>query len=80
MTLAEWAEQHNMMLEFIKPERPMQNGSIERFNRSHREAVLDMFVFQSLSDVRKQTALWLKEYNEDRPHKSLGHLTPREFC
>ena len=79
VTLADWAEQHNVMLEFIKPGRPMQNGFIERFNRSYREAVLDMFVFQSLSEVREQTALWLKEYNEERPHKSLGHQTPREY-
>ena len=57
----------------------MQNGFIERFNRSYREAVLDMFVFQSLSEVREQTTLWLKEYNEERPHKSLGHQTPREI-
>jgi putative transposase len=54
----------------------MQNGFIERFNRSYREAVLDMFVFQSLSEVREQTALWLNEYNEEGPHKPLGHLTP----
>jgi putative transposase len=79
VTLADWAEEHNVMLEFIKPGRPMQNGFIERFNRSYREAVLDMFVFQSLAEVREQTALWLKEYNEERPHKSLGHLTPREY-
>ena len=79
VTLADWAEQHNVLLEFIKPGRPMQNGFIERFNRSYREAVLDMYVFQSLSEVREQTALWLKEYNEERPHKSLGHLTPKEY-
>jgi putative transposase len=57
----------------------MQNGFIERFNRSYREAMLDMFVFQSLSEVREQTELWLKEYNEERPHKSLGHLTQGIF-
>jgi putative transposase len=33
----------------------MQNGFIERFNRSYREAVLDMFIFQGLSEVREQT-------------------------
>ena len=79
VTLADWAEQHNVLLGFIKPGRPMQNGFIERFNRSYREAVLDMFVFQTLDEVREQTELWLKEYNEERPHKSLGHLTPREY-
>jgi putative transposase len=57
----------------------MQNGFIERFNRSYRDAVLDMFVFQSLSEVREQTEWWLKECNEERPHESLSHLTPREY-
>jgi putative transposase len=38
----------------------MQNGFIERFNRSYREAVLDMFVFQSLNEVREQTEKWMK--------------------
>ena len=79
IALAEWAEEHDVTLEFIKPGKPMQNGFIERFNRSYREAVLDMFVFQSLDEVREQTEKWLKEYNEERPHEALGHLTPREY-
>lgn len=79
VTLAGWAEQHGVTLEFIKPGKPMQNGFIERFNRSYREAVLDMFVFQSLDEVRQQTELWFKEYNEERPHGSLGDMTPREY-
>ena len=67
------------MLEFIKPGKPMQNGFIERFNRSYRQAVLDMFVFQTLNEVREQTEMWLREYNEERPHDALGDMTPREF-
>jgi putative transposase len=77
LALAEWAEQHGVRLEFIKSSKPMQNGFIERFNRSYREAVLDMFVFQSLDEVREQTEKWLKEYNEERPHDSLGDMTPQ---
>lgn len=50
ITLADWAEQHSVALEFIKPGKPIQNGFIERFNRSYREAVLDMYVFQSLHE------------------------------
>ena len=38
-----------------------------------------MFVFQSLAEVREQTEQWLKEYNEERPHESLGDMTPREY-
>jgi putative transposase len=38
-----------------------------------------MFVFQTLNEVREQTDKWLKEYNEERPHESLGDMTPREF-
>jgi putative transposase len=53
--LADWAEQHGVTLEFIKPGKPMQNGFTERFNRTYRDVVLDMFVFQSLDEVREQT-------------------------
>ena len=79
LALADWAEAHGVTLEFIKPGKPMQNGFIERFNRSYREAVLDMFVFQSLEEVREETEKWLKEYNEERPHEALDDLTPREY-
>jgi putative transposase len=68
-----------VLLEFIKPGWPMQNGFTETFNRSYCEAVPDMFVFQRVSEVREQTEPWLKEYNEERPHNSLGHPTPREY-
>jgi putative transposase len=44
IALAEWAEDHGVTLEFIKPGKPMQNGFIERFNRSYRQAV---YVFQN---------------------------------
>lgn len=59
----------------------MQSGFIEEFNRSNREAVLDVFVFQNLAEVREQTEKWLKEYNknEERPHEVLGDMTPKEF-
>ena len=79
VALAEWAESHRVSLEFIGPGKPMENGFIERFNRSYREAVLDMYVFRSLEEVREQTEIWMKEYNEERPHESLGNLTPREY-
>lgn len=77
--LADWAQQHNVELEFIEPGRPMQNGFIERFNRSYREGVLDMYVFRTLEEVRERTEVWKNDYNEELPHDALGDLTPVEY-
>lgn len=79
LALAEWAEEHGVSLEFISPGKPMQNGFIERFNRSYREAVLDMYLFCALDEVREQTEDWIKQYNEERPPESLGNMTPKEY-
>lgn len=76
IALAYWAEQYGVTLEFIDPANRCRMVSL-RFNRSYREAVLDMFVFQSLSEVREQTEKWLREYNEERPHESLGNIDPQ---
>lgn len=78
-SLADWAQQHGVELEFIQPGRPMQNGFIERFNRSYREGVLDMYVFKTLNEVRERTERWLADYNEELPHDALGDLTPVEY-
>jgi putative transposase len=77
--LAEWAEEHRVILEFIKPGKPTQNSYVERFNRTYRTEVLDMYVFRTLNEVREITERWMIEYNEERPHESLGDLTPSEF-
>ncbi|QUE53182.1 transposase [Luteolibacter ambystomatis] len=57
----------------------MQNGYVERFNRSFRHEVLDAHVFGSLSEVREYVHHWLISYNEERPHKSLGDIPPALF-
>lgn len=79
VAIAEWAERHQVKLEFIEPGRPMQNGFIERFNRTYREAVLDMYLFETLAEVRQKTGEWLEIYNHERPHDSLGGMPPSEF-
>ncbi len=57
----------------------MQNGYIERFNRTYREEVLNCYVFETLSEVRRMTQEWLVRYNRHRPHESLGNLSPRQY-
>lgn len=77
--LADWAEEHSIKLEFIQPGSPMQNSYIERFNRTYRDEILNMYVFKKLTDVRRITENWIQEYNNERPHDSLQDLTPWEY-
>lgn len=77
--LAEWAEAHDIELEFIQPGKPTQNSYIERFNRTYRDEILNMYVFRTLTEVREITEKWINEYNEERPHDSLDDLTPYEY-
>jgi len=79
VTLASWAEEHGITLEFIKPGKPTQNSYIERFNRTYRTEILDMYVFRTLNEVRDLTENWMTEYNEERPHDALNDLTPWEY-
>jgi len=77
-TLADWAEEHAIDLEFIQPGKPTQNSYVERFNRTYRDEILNMYVFNILSEVRAITEEWMDQYNEERPHDALGDLTPFE--
>jgi len=78
--LAGWAEQHGVELEFIQPGKPTQNSYVERFNRTFRDEILNFYVFSRLREVREIVDNWIIEYNEQRPHESLGNLTPGEFA
>ncbi len=73
-----WAKQAGMAIQYIQPGKPNQNAYIERFNRTYREELLNQHLFASLDDVREATYWWMIEYNEERPHDSLGDLTPLE--
>ena len=79
LALAQWAEEHGVMLEFIKPSKPTQNAFIERFNRTYRTEILDFYLFRTLNEAREITQRWLMEYNNERPHESLNNLTQEEY-
>ncbi len=64
--LAKWANKNSVKLPFIQPGRPMQNGFIERFNRTYRQEVLNCYVFETLGEVRRMTEDWQRRYNEER--------------
>lgn len=76
----EWANRNGIFIQYIQPGKPAQNGFIERFNRTYREDVLDMYIFENLNDVIRITQNWIISYNNERPHESLANLTPRDFA
>lgn len=74
-----WAKKHGVYIHYIQPGKPAQNAYIERFNRTYREEVLDMYLFKNIAHVQSITDQWLCESNDERPHESLGNLTPKGY-
>jgi len=76
----DWAAKHRIIVHYIQPGKPAQNGYIERFNRTYREDVLDMNWFYTLEEAEEISQQWLKKYNGERPHESLAGLAPWQFA
>lgn len=76
----QWAFENKIKLDFIRPGKPQENGFIESFNGKFRDECLSEHWFLSLEDARQTIEAWRIDYNENRPHTSLGNLTPREFA
>jgi len=76
--LDEWVHQRGVLLDFIQPGKP-ENSFIESFNTRVRDKCLNANVFLSLADARSKLDVWRRDYNESRPHTSLGKLTPSEY-
>ncbi len=74
-----WAEQNNVIWEFIQPGKPMQNGFCERFNGTLRNEVLNYNLFDTLVEARAIINAWFYEYNYERPHDRLNGLTPVQY-
>jgi putative transposase len=74
-----WAHEHGVKLDFIRPGKPVENAVIESFNGRFRDECLNTQVFVSLHDARQKIETWRIDYNEHRPHGSLGDLTPQEL-
>ena len=67
---------NGVLVDYIEPGKPNQNAYIERFNRTYRTEVLNLYLFRSLTEVREITGRWIRQYNEQRPHDALGGLPP----
>jgi putative transposase len=75
-----WAYARGVKLEYIQPGKPVQNCFIESFNGSLRDECLNLHWFVSLRDAQEAIERWRVDYNQIRPHSSLGERTPEEFA
>ena len=75
-----WAHTRGVQLLLIEPGKPNQNAYIESFNGRLRDECLNEHWFASLQHARVVVEAWRKEYNEERPKKSLGGLTPAAYA
>lgn len=74
-----WCESKGIKQQFTQPGKPMQNGYIERFNRSFRTDILDSYLFNDLMQVNILAENWMEEYNNERPHEALGQIPPMKY-
>lgn len=74
--LLDWCEDQGIEVVHVQPGKPQQNAFIERFNGSFRREFLNVYLFENLTQVREMSWLWRLDYNEQRPHESLGNLPP----
>ena len=75
----DFCEKKNIGIKYIKPGKPMQNGFVERFNRSYREDILDAYLFSTIEELRDLTWEFQQDYNQHHPHQSLNNLSPIEY-
>ena len=75
-----WAQEHGIQHILIEPGRPMQNGTIESFVGKFRDECLNEHWFQSLKQARSEISAWRRDYNEVRPHSSIGRIPPARFA
>ncbi len=80
MAVLKWCQETGVEWHYIAPGKPMQNGFVESFNGSFRDECLNETLFSTLIQARQQITDWREDYNHNRPHSSLGNLTPIEYA
>lgn len=79
-TFVAWCQANGIFISYIQPGKPNQNAYIERFNRTVRNEVLNLYLFRDLDEVREIMSQWMIQYNEQRSHDALGGLPPSVYA
>lgn len=75
-----WAFEKGIKLDYIRPGKPVENAYIESFNGRFRDECLNEHWFVTLREAQVRIEAWREDYNRNRPHSSLGDLTPEQFA
>ena len=75
----DWAAAQYIEFDFMQPGCRYQNSYVERFNRTYRQDVVNLYLFVNLHEVREITERWREIYNYEAPHDSLNHMTPKVY-
>lgn len=78
--IQDWLKERQIKSLYIKPGSPWENCYIESFHDKLRKECLNRELFGTLAEARIILESWRVEYNEERPHSSLGKRTPEEFA
>jgi transposase InsO family protein len=74
-----WAHERRVILRLIAPGKPNQTAYVESFNGRFRDECLNEHWFTSLAHAEVVIEIWRREYNDERPKKGLGGLTPAAY-
>ena len=79
LVMDDWAHVNRVSLAFTRPGKPTDNGLCESFNGRLRDECLNVHEFKTIEEAKRIIEAWRCDYNENRPHSSLGNLTPSEY-
>ncbi len=77
--LDDWAYRRGVLLDFIRPGKPVENGFVESFNGKLRDECLNANQFLSIEDAKRKIEAWRIDYNVHQPHSGLGDASPAEW-
>ena len=75
-----WLFNNDIAWSRIQKGKPQQNAIVERFNKTYREDVLDANIIMNIAQANEITQIWVKDYNNERPHQSLNYQTPSSYA
>ena len=78
--LTAWAAANSVVLRYSRPGKPTDNPFIESFNARLRAECANLWWTETINEANQLLNEWRNEYNNDRPHRSLGRVTPASFA